>query len=71
VTLQTPNPTELETRAPSQNPDPVSISLQYKFILDLMYTFILRADSCSRTSVLNVLQTGLFYPVVWIVGLML
>jgi hypothetical protein len=71
VTLQTPNPTELETRAPLQDHEHKSMSLDYRFTLDLKFTFILKAASCSLSSVLNVLQTGLFYPVVWTTGLVL
>jgi hypothetical protein len=65
------NPTEPETRAPSQNTERVSISLDYRFMLDLMYRFILRADSSSRSWVINMLQIGLIYLVVWTTGLML
>jgi hypothetical protein len=65
------NPTEPETRAPSQNTERVSISLDYRFMLDLMYRFILRADPSSRSWVINMLQIGLIYLVVWTTGLML
>jgi len=54
--LQTPNPSELETRAPHQNPEHVSINLYHKFILDLTSTFMLRVD---WHSVQNVLQISL------------
>jgi hypothetical protein len=70
-TLQTPNPREPESRAPSQNIERVSISLYYRFMLDLLYTFILRSDSGSRSWVTNMLQIGLIYLVVWTTGLML
>ena len=70
-TLQTQNPTEPETRAPSQNTERISISLNYRFMLDLMYTFIMRADPSSRSWVINMLQIGLIYLVVWTTGLML
>jgi hypothetical protein len=56
--LQTPNPSELETRAPHQNPEHVSINLYHRFILDLTSTFMLQADS--HSSVQNVLQISLF-----------
>jgi hypothetical protein len=69
--LQTPNLTESETRAPSQNTEHVSISLYYRFTFDLKYTFTLWSDSGSRASVLNVLQIGLFYLVAWTTGLTL
>jgi hypothetical protein len=65
------NPTEPETRAPSQNTERVSISLDYRFMLDLMYRFILRADPRLRSWVINMLQIGLIYLVVWTTGLML
>jgi hypothetical protein len=70
-TLQTQNPTEPETRAPSLNTERVSISLYYRFMLNLMYTFILWSDSGSRSWVINMLQIDLFYLVVWTTGLML
>ena len=70
-TLQTQNPTDPEARVLSLNTEHVSISLYYKFILDLMYTFILRSDSGSRSWVINMLQIGLFFLAVWTTGLML
>jgi hypothetical protein len=68
--LQTPNPTELETQASHQNLQYVSVNLYYRFIFHLKYAFILRADSCSRSSVLNVLQISPFHSAAWTVGLM-
>ena len=70
-TLQTPNPTEPETRAPSLNTEHVGIILYYRFMLNLMYTFILWSDSGSRSWVINMLQISLIYLVVWTTGLML
>jgi hypothetical protein len=37
----------------------------------LKFAFILRTDSHSRSSVLNVLQIGLFSSIAWTVDLML